>query len=338
MEHGAPPVAAWSGTVGGARVDPLAHANPDVQLWSVGDSYLLRASGPWRPGASLADEHRVLRHLHAAGLSVAVPVPTDDGALCVEHRDRAYVLAPRLAMDNEAPELLPDAGEVCSDIGSAIGGLHVALAQYPGRVKSYEHDLWQHAFEESYPKLPGDVRVPLIDPHVDVARTVLRDLPAQLIHGDCNSGNVLLSNRQVSGFIDFDHLPVGQRIYDLTYYLVHRIRDLIIQSSEDDIRSTAFLGVLGSYVAGYHAANPLSEGEREALPAAMLAAQVSLTSWSHILLTELPHRAGPTEADKYARGVACLDWINQHFAELTATGMGGPRGGGCRLLNLRRRA
>jgi Ser/Thr protein kinase RdoA (MazF antagonist) len=138
----------------------------------------------------------------------------------------------------------------------------------------------------------------------------------QLIHGDCNSSNVLLSNGHVSGFIDFDHLPVGQRVYDLAYYLVHRLRELI-SSGDRGRRSTAFLSAVGRYAAGYHAANPLSEAERQAVAAAMLAAEISLTSWSHVLLTELPHRACATEADKYAQGVGALRWISQRLDDLT---------------------
>ncbi|QNE17271.1 phosphotransferase [Kribbella qitaiheensis] len=231
METAEPPIDAWSNTLGTPRVDRLAHGNPDVRLWSVwGDDdrpYILRAVGQWRPGASLTDEHRVLLHLKEAGVSVAVPVRSNDGALYVEHRNRTYVLVPRLPADDVEHELLPDAGDVCARIGSAIGGLHLALAEYPRVVESYEHDLLQHAFEGSRPKLPRNIRERWIDPHAEVARTVLRGLPIQLIHGDCNSGNVLLSEGQVSGFIDLDHLPVGQRIYDLAYYLVSRVRDLI---------------------------------------------------------------------------------------------------------------
>jgi hypothetical protein len=111
-----------------------AHANPEVRLWSIGchddRSYVIRASGPWRPGDSLADEYRVLLHLQGAG--VAVPFVTDDAVLCVKDGDTSYVLAPRLAADgDENHELLPKGGDVWFRIGSAIGHLRAALAEYP---------------------------------------------------------------------------------------------------------------------------------------------------------------------------------------------------------------
>jgi Ser/Thr protein kinase RdoA (MazF antagonist) len=141
-------------------------------------------------------------------------------------------------------------------------------------------------------KLPSDVQL-LIRPHESKARAALAGLPVQLIHGDCNNGNVLLNGGRVSGFIDFDHLPVGERIYDLAYYLVHVVR----RGGRASIRE---------YVDGYDAANPLTPNERAAVPAAMLAAEVSLTSWSYVLLTELPDRARPGEATSYQEGVAVL--------------------------------
>jgi Ser/Thr protein kinase RdoA (MazF antagonist) len=316
-----PPIAAWSSILTNPRVDRIAHANPEVQLWSIGceddRSYVMRAFGPWRPGASLADEYRVLLHLQGAGIAVAVPFVTDDAALCVKDGDTSYVLAPRLAADgDENRELLPKGGDVCFRIGSAIGRLHAALAEYPWPVESYEHDLLDHAFGQSYPQLPKDVRAHSVDPHRDVAMARLGGLPVQLIHGDCNSGNVLLSDGRVSGFIDFDHLPTGQRIYDLGYYLVHRVREVAARSEKQDRFGPAVLSFVGRYVAGYHAANPLSEAERAAVPAAMLAAEISLTTWSYLLLTEMTYRAGPNEVESYARGVSSLDWISRNFMKL----------------------
>jgi hypothetical protein len=47
--------------------------------------------------------------------------------------------------------------------------------------------------------------------------------------------------------------------------------------------------------------------ERAAVPAAILAAEISLTSWSYLLLTEMTYRAGPNEAESYGRGGSSLD-------------------------------
>ncbi|WBQ07616.1 phosphotransferase enzyme family protein [Kribbella sp. CA-293567] len=316
-----PPAAAWSSILANPQVEPLVHTNPDVRLWSVrtgdGSEYLLRSFGRWRPGASLADEYRVLLHLKDSGIPVAVPIVSDDATLAVKDGDDNYVLVPRLAVDNGDHELRPDAAEVCLRIGSALGVLHAALARYPWPVKAYQLDLAHQAFDEGAPKLPTDLRKDSISPHESAAAAALEGLPTQLIHGDCNAGNVLLSDGQVSGFIDLDHLPVGERIYDLAYYLVHSVRAVVARPAATESRGATFLSLVRRYVDGYDATNPLSSAERAALPAAMLAAEVSLTSWSHVLITELQYRAGPDEPATYQLGATSLNWISRHFAHLT---------------------
>jgi Ser/Thr protein kinase RdoA (MazF antagonist) len=73
------------------------------------------------------------------------------------------------------------------NIGRAIGKLHKALANYPHEISSWTMDL------------PGRLK----------------------------NENVLLYAGDVSGFIDLDHLPNGPRIYDLSYYLADRLKNLI---------------------------------------------------------------------------------------------------------------
>jgi hypothetical protein len=113
MKPGNLPLEAWSSTLARAHVDQLEHSNPEVLLWSIKAAdhrqYVLRSAGPWRPGADLADEHRVLLHLSRNGVSVALPVRTDSGALFVTNCERTYVLAPRLAIQAVNHESHPDA-------------------------------------------------------------------------------------------------------------------------------------------------------------------------------------------------------------------------------------
>lgn len=247
-----PPLAAWSSILTAPRAQRMAHLNPDVRLWSVtadDRSYIVRSFGRWRPGAGMVDEYRVLLHLKDAGFPVAVPIVTDAGTLAARDGHRTYVLVPRLAAEKQ--EELPT-GDVCFQIGSAIGNLHAALAQYPWPVRSYEHDVLQQAFDEALQKLPQAVRESSVRPHQAVVTSSLRGLPRQLIHGDCNAGNILVSRGRVSGVIDLDQLR-----------------------------------------------------------AAMLAAEITLTSWSHVLLTERRDRARPDERARYDAGVAALSWISR---------------------------
>lgn len=314
METAIPPIEAWSAILRNPRAIKLAHYNPDVRLWWIDcaskESYLMRAFGRRRPGASLADEYRVLVHLQAAGVPVAVPIVTDDAALCATRGDDSYVLLPRIAADAGNHELLPDAGDICFRIGESIGQLHLALSEYPWPVTSYEHDVTD-AFDKLYLDLPENINV-----HRSEASARLKGLPVQLIHGDCNSRNVLLHEGKVSAFIDLDHLPIGQRMYDLGYYLADRIRKITARVECEEPLGAAFLSVVGRYVAGYDAVNPLSDAERAAVSAAILAAEIALTSWSYRLRTAMAYRAGADEQGNYEHGVRSLKWISRNFIRM----------------------
>lgn len=305
-ETAPPPVAAWASVLGTPRVWELARGH--AQVWAVraadGRRYVVKTVGPWRPGPPVADEYRVLVHLAAAGIPVAVPVVSDDGRIAVAHQDAEYALLPWLDGDPAGREV----GAACVRVGAAIGRLHQALADQPWPVRSYRQDMVA-AFEDSLARLPADVREPTVRPlagRVLEALAGLAGYPEQRLHGDCGSGNVLMRDGDVAGFIDLDHLPVGPRVYDVGYYLAHRAR------------GDGFVDVAARYVTGYRQAVPLAREELAALPAAVLAAQLGITEWSHRLLTQMPERALPDQAERYRRGVAVLEWMCRHYDAMTA--------------------
>jgi Ser/Thr protein kinase RdoA (MazF antagonist) len=130
----------------------------------------------------------------------------------------------------------------------------------------------------------------------------LRDLPTQLIHGDCHGGNILLYRRQVSGFVDLDHLPTGPRVYDLGYLLA-------------DMAKAPFVGVpahrgwlqhFHRLIAGYEGESRMSEREKGALWYVMLATQVLFVDWF------LQH--GRDELAR--RNLAAFHWIDAQEDEI----------------------
>jgi Ser/Thr protein kinase RdoA (MazF antagonist) len=311
-----PPVGAWASVVGDARVEVLARGHALVFAVRAGDGrrYVVKTVGPGRPGPPVADEYRVLVHLRDAGVPVAVPVVSDDGRVAVRGGGVDFALLPWLDGVPGGRE----AGAACGRVGAAIGRLHRALAGQPWPVRSFRQDMVA-AFQESRERLPAEVRRRTVEPlaeRVLAALSGLAALPEQRLHGDCGPGNVLVRGGDVAGFIDLDHLPAGPRLYDLAYYLAHRARD------------GALLDVAARYVAGYRSVNPLAEAELAALPAAVLGAQLSITEWSHRLLTEMPERALPDQPERYRRGVAALDWIAGRYDDLAAAlrGADGPFG------------
>jgi Ser/Thr protein kinase RdoA (MazF antagonist) len=145
----------------------------------------------------------------------------------------------------------------------------------------------------------------LIDPLRDQLRASLADLPTQLTHGDCNVGNVLVHDGQVSGYIDLDHLPHSPRIRDLSVYLASRIREHIIAGDPD-----AMAGLLRHYVSGYHSRHPLTAREFAAIVPLMLTILIGNADWC--LHGWVADPAG------YRRNLQALEWIAPHYQQLAA--------------------
>ena len=307
-EHAA--LEAWKSVVGVARAEPMAKVhNP---IWKVtgedGREWVLKHLPEWPPGVGPVEEYRVLCYLQASGLPVAAPVVTDDG-LIAHNADNlgtdpnekqptgphAYVLIPLLLNDpqpHESPEL-------AHTIGRGIGRLDRVLAECPWHVTSFTDDPAPNALGDEYAKLPPELR-DLVDPQRDQLWAALTGLPTQLTHGDCNVGNVLVHNGEVTGYIDLDHLPYGPRVRDLCVYLASRLLDQIIDGDPD-----AMTAVLRHYVAGYHSSHPLTARERAAVVPLMLTALVGGAEWC--LHGWVPNPTG------YRRNLRAIEWIASHY-------------------------
>ena len=261
-------LAEWQ-TVLGERAG-LGDESPGRALWPVtaanGARYLLKRLGPWR-NLPLADEARILQHVARRGVPVAEFVPTDRATLYAGEIEESFVLMPRLANDPcTAAELVP----VEPAIGAAVAHLHRALASYPWPSNSYAEDFGGSLGGNL--TLPADITEAFAQRRASVISAV-SGLPTQLVHGDLTPDNVLLkSPGTVSGFIDFDHLPLAPRVWDIAKYLSRRIRLRWRQVAA--VPNAGRLEHLAGFLRGYHAASPLAAAEREAIPALILGANI----------------------------------------------------------------
>jgi Ser/Thr protein kinase RdoA (MazF antagonist) len=293
-------------------------------IWKVtgedGRQWVLKRLPEWPPGVGPVEEYRVLCYLQARGLPVAVPVVTDDGLIAYNAENlgtdpnekrptgpHAYALLPLLPHDRG----LAESPELAYAIGRGIGRLDRALAECPWRVTSFTDDPAPDVLGETYARLPAELRA-FVDPLRDRLWSALTDLPTQLTHGDCNVGNVLVHNGEVSGFLDLDHLPRGPRVRDLSVYLATRLKAQIVDGDPD-----ATVAVLGSYVAGYHAAFPLTERELAAVVPLLLTVLVDGADWC--LHGWVPDPAG------YQRNARAVAWVTRRYERLVdATALAEP--------------
>jgi Ser/Thr protein kinase RdoA (MazF antagonist) len=243
---------------------------------------------------------------------VATPIVTDDG-LIAHNADnlgtdpaekqptgtQAYALIPLLPNDD-----LDESAELAHTIGRGLGRLDRMLADCPWQVTSFTDDPAPDILGDEYAKLPTELR-DLVDPQRDQLWVALTDLPTQLIHGDCNVGNVLVHDGEVTGYIDLDHLPHGPRVSDLGYYLASRLLVAINDGDPD-----AMAAVLGQYVAGYQAVHPLTERELAAVVPLLLTALVGGAAWC--LHGWVPDPAG------YQRNLQAIRWVTSRYDQVVS--------------------
>lgn len=272
------------------------------ELWPVtaedGCRYFLKRLGPWR-NLPVADEARVLRWLSRHGVEVAEFMITDRAMLFAGAVEDSYVLIPRLASDELSP---PEALGAEEAVGGAIAQLHRQLAGYPWSVNSYTERVADALGDL---RVPPDVAAAFGERQSAMAEAIDR-LPVQLVHGDLTPDNVLLRRPgAVAGFIDFDHLPIAPRVWELGRYLSRRIRRRW-QASDPALHRLAHIGPL---IAGYQAVTSLTAPELEALPALILACNLIEISYDQQIADGvLERRMLPDHQDVLADTIEATRW------------------------------
>lgn len=301
---------AWASELTFVRAERLPLVTNPV--WDVvtdeGRRFALKQLPEFPPGVGLVDEFRVLCHLAAAGVPVVMPVVTDDARLATTVDDHQFALLPWVDSDACNHEVEKNAAETSRSIGAAIGRLDAALATCPWQPASFVDDPAREILDEALPKLPEVAE--LVAPLRDHLWAAVIDLPTQLTHGDCNTGNVLVHETSVSAFLDLDHLPVGPRVRDLSYYLASRLRVHLAEPSRARREAGAWMAQLGNYVGGYHESYPLSERELAAVVPLIMLIEIGSASWC--VHGWVPDSVG------YDTSVRTVDWLTAHMDELTA--------------------
>lgn len=302
-----PILTSWATLLG---ADPtLGAEDTGRELWPViaddGADYFLKRLGPWR-NLPVADEARILRWLAQQRIHVAEFMITDQATLSAGEIEDSFVLIPRLASDRLTPPEILSSEET---IGRAVAKLHRALAAYPWSANSYREQLTD--------AVQGDLLIPpdLADSFARRRDTIvgaISRLPMQLVHGDMTPENVLLRRpAQVAGFIDFDHLPLAPRTWDIAKYLSRRIRLRWRANSTADR-----LSHIDPFIRGYHQTCPLSEQELDALPAAIAAGNIIEASYNQKIASGLLERRQlPDHHEVLADAVEAARW---HLANYSA--------------------
>lgn len=194
-----------------ARIEPLAGGMAN-DIWSVrvrGSLAVGRLGA--RSDADLAWEAELLRHLHRAGLTVPVPIPTTDG------RPFAEGLTVMPYLDGDPPETAADWRRVAGTLRQ-VHDLTRGWPQRPGWRSSTD---LLHA--ETGTRIDLNAMPPEAVARCRAAWARLGGRPTCVVHGDPNPGNIRMTAQRIA-LIDWDEAHV--EVPDLDLVLPHNAAGL----------------------------------------------------------------------------------------------------------------
>jgi Ser/Thr protein kinase RdoA (MazF antagonist) len=248
----------------GSNVENLGEVGKAVHLLGSSGHYFLKR----RPSAEhAAREAGVLGHLRDQGLPVPEHVRTV----------RGEPFASASAMGREVSCLyraLPGAHYETFDgkdgviharqVGKALGRLHLALAEVPS-MPGFER-YGPEANLSSELASVGDVYdLPRLE-RISARRSPSAQLPEQLIHRDFHLYNLLFSDGRPSGYLDFDMLMRGPRLFDVCYCSIETLAKRFDEPSFPDY----WFRILGAIIKGYAEHVLLTELERRSVFSLMM--------------------------------------------------------------------
>ena len=169
-------------------------------------------------------EFNLLSKLSNAGAPVAVPVRLINGEHFLLVNERTYCLYPKLPGKVVEEHYAGSALERARSFGKAIAFLHSCLLMCENIGDIPELKLIEQIQEWAIPCIRKNGEI--VDGYT-VEETwnafeqemvqLEDDLPKQLIHRDLHPANMLFENGGLTGFVDFDMIVSGFRIFDVCY-------------------------------------------------------------------------------------------------------------------------
>jgi homoserine kinase type II len=163
---------------------------------------------------------QLMKHLADRGLPVPGPHPDASGNLLLSVQGKPAAVVDRLPGEHH---LAPDAAD-CASLGTLLGGLHVAGADF----EPYQPNLrglawWNDTVPVVLPHLEADLAALLQDElayQQHLAETpAYAALPRGPIHGDLFRDNVMFENKLLAGVFDFYFAGVDCLLFDIAVAL-----------------------------------------------------------------------------------------------------------------------
>jgi Ser/Thr protein kinase RdoA (MazF antagonist) len=178
-----------------------------------------------------------------------------------------------------------DCDALYRNYGAAIARMHLALATFSDAAlahRAQREALIPTVFDYGLSYIVGHLtgaqagtfQAMMADIGAEM-RVAFQDLPEQLLHRDCHAGNLLSCEAEITGIIDWDHLRIGARIFDLAYFAAQ----LGKRHVGDPETMAQWLHDVLLVLERYDQENRLSAGEEAAFPYAVIAVLIAFAGW-----------------------------------------------------------
>ena len=142
----------------------------------------------------------------------------------------------------------------CFEVGKTLAKMHQATLDFPLKYTSRRGENWRNECAKKLSGCLNDDDNTLLQQEMANLKNIPNDLPSGIIHADLFRDNVLLSDDEVSGFLDFDYACNGLFAYDLCVALNDWTRD----DSSNRMLPEKYQAML----AGYESVRPLTVDEK----------------------------------------------------------------------------
>lgn len=212
----------------------------------------------------------LMRHLAARGIPCPNPIANRQGSLLGELKAKPAAIVTRLSGH---VQMHPDA-RLCAEVGAALARMHLAAADYPGRLPNPRgRDWWRQTAPAVLPfltKAQADLMQDELGAQARFAASpAFAELPGSAVHADLFRDNVLVrdddgSGTTLGGIIDFYFAGVDSWLYDLAV----TVNDWCIDDSDGSLVEER----LSAFLCAYRVLRPPLAAEYECWPMMLRAA------------------------------------------------------------------
>ncbi len=222
-------------------------------------------------------EAALLHELAMAAAPVAAPMRTTTGDWVVLENGKVFLLYPQLHGEVIAEHYEGDSAARAEMYGKAIAELHGWLLKISSSSQFPQMQLPEQIRQWALPCCKNHLPITAANALEGVWGRLESDwnpqyeqLPHQLIHRDAHPGNMLFECGRLSGFIDFDQVMKGPRLFDLCYCGT----SLLVGGFPRTEKRDTWPGLFRALTRGYQTVSPLSSIEREAALGMLIAIEL----------------------------------------------------------------